>query len=67
MVLDLTEKNDSFKNKSDLPTKEYWEKRNKSIIRQVSAKCVAQVLQGSNPTEETVKMQFNTFLALIEG
>jgi len=46
---------------------EYWAKRHESIERQSAAKTTAILLNGTNPTPETIKIYFDVFLKLIKG
>jgi len=58
MVLDLTKNQTS---------PEYWAKRQESIERQSAAKSTAILLNGTNPTPETIRLYFDVFLKLIKG
>ena len=55
-----------------MQTDEYWQRRNESIERQVAAKCVAQIFEGTGykyasegVTEHDFVKCFNIFLKLI--
>lgn len=49
------------------PDQAYWEKRNRSIERQVAAKCTAQELTGQSAMPVKRHEIFQNYLDLIRG